>query len=501
MPTVPLYKQNDLMPRSLGLTKDVPDRVGVTWQTVGNELGVSARTMQQRAVQNQERQDTADTINAYSRYRDLERQWQFEMESRRLSDARGMTNDFKAWSEKTKGEILKDLTPGAKARFSAVVTEHLNSEIDSVAKREAKELHSYIDSTAKSVMLEAQGNIAATPGDSRKILSDYELQMRLLYGEVPRDKKMEDRRQIIQQAAEDLASQGRYKESLELIKSNTKILGSKFSDVKDKVVDLVMAEQDRIDKQAEKIVKKSQEAAEDGLYLSIVQEIENPGSVESPVDLTQLNEALATRRITREAHKRLRTMLETEDDYEDDPHVLAEIYEEADPERRRRLLSEGLSERGITPKTYTTEVKNLVNNNYRDASKNLSSMLKPPPFYMGQDKWVRYAEGMDYFNKLVQQGVSPEDAKNQVANSYVGDLRRSERGLPLPKYWRGGDKMDNNNIDVAEGMTRSAYESGELRTWEYEMQMDLISKMREMAMEVPILTDEQKARLKSAGIN
>ena len=504
MPTIPLYKTQVAMPSTLGETKEVPERIGRTWENLGNRLGVAAGDMQKRAIAMQDKQDTADVINAYSQYRDLEREYRFENDQRKEKDARGMTKDFEDWSEKTKGDILKELSPGAQTKFTAVFTEHQDRQLDSVSKIEAREMNNYIDGTSKAALLEAQGELAANPGDVRRILKDYEVKQQLLYGSVPLDKKMEDRKQIIHQAAEDLASQGRYTESLALIDSNKKQLGTKYSDVKDKVYKLVMDEQDRIDAEAEKGLKKAQEASEDDLYLTIQRQLENPDSVEAPVTPALLNDAMAKRQISREAHGRLKKLLSAPEDYADDPIVLAEIYEEPDPGRRRRLLAEALDDHTIKPETYTREVKNIANQKYKDARRILSNMMKPPPFYMGQDKAVRYAEGMDYFDKLVDQGMDPEDAKNQVSQSYVGDLIRSQQGLPLPKYWKGGNKGDLINIETAEGITKAAYEAGELQGWEYDMQMDLLSKMREMATEVEDagnLSESARQRIKQAGMN
>jgi len=491
MPTVPLYQQSQRMRPSLGLPRRAPEGIGGAWENLGNKLGVAAADLQRRAQERKDTQDTLDVMNAYSDYRDQEREFKFELSQRKERDARGITQDHKTWAEKTKGEITKNLSPGAQAKFSQVFAQHINSELDATAKQEAGEFRNYQDGTAKRALLEAQGELAAAPWDSRKIVKDYETKLELIYGRVDKAKRMEDRAQLLEQGAEDLAAQGKFKEALDLISDNVKSLGSKHSELKDKITDLVMSESERLDAAAEKKVKKAQERREDDLYLAIQKQFEDPESVEAPITLRALNDDMAMRRITREAHGRLKKMLSDPDSYEDNPHVIADIIDEADPDRKRRMLDQALDDRQIKPSTYTSNIKSIVDDEYKDAEKKINSMLKPPPFYMGQDKWVRYAEGMDYFRELVKHGKSPQEAAEQVANSYIADIRRSQKGLPQPKYMpSGGDKANLTDIEASEQMTIAAYQAGELQTWEYEAQMKLLATLKEHTIETQSIESE-----------
>ena len=479
MPTIPLYQQRDRMRPSLGIPRRAPTGVGDAWKTVGQNLGIAANDLQQRAQQLKEKKDTLDVMNAYSDYKDLERDYKFSLTQRKQAQAAGITDDHKEWAEKTRSEISKNLSPEAQAQFALVFQKHLDSELDKTANMERQEFGAYQDGTVKRKFLEAQGEIASNPARAFDYIKEYELAKELVYGRLDPVEKMEDRRALLSQSAETLASQGRLKEALELVDNNVKTLGSKYQDLKDDIVDLVTDQAEALDAQAKKNIEKRQKDAEDNFYLAIQRQQENPESVDAQVTVRALNDAMASRLITREAHKRLKSTLEDPDSYDNDPYVLAEIIDERNPDRAIKLLDSALDDRQIKPETYITHRKRVRDTEFQQAKEFVSKAVQPPLFNNSHDAKVKAAEQMEYFYQLVSKGnKNPWDAAWQVAEASVGELRRTKNGLATPKYWpEGGQKNNITDIEAAERMTAVAYEAGELQGWEYRKQLDLIDRL------------------------
>ena len=165
----------------------------------------------------------------------------------------------------------------------------------------------------------------------------------------------------------------------------------------------------------------------------------------------------------------------------------------------RPQLKEALNQGQIQAQTYIQMSTRIADKEYARGMAYIAHALQPTAAdHYSADRHLRYAEAVDHYNSLVEQGISPVNAGKEVVQGYMSDIRRTRKGLPKPKYLTGS-KTSWEHLDRAEQATVQAFRNHELTPQEYDREINTISELKKIAereTDMGSLTEEQKRRIR-----
>lgn len=245
---------------------------------------------------------------------------------------------------------------------------------------------------------------------------------------------------------------------------------------------------------AEKEAEKAHEAKIDNADFDAWQAYNN-----NELTIPALEDMATRREISEEAYKAIRTKMEPDKEKaENNPVVIGQLAEQVELGLDvRTQLKEALKQGHIKTETYITMSRQVANKEYSEGMAFVASALKPT----AADRWsadrnLRYAEAVDHYNSLVEQGTAPLNAGKEVVKGYMSDIRRTRKGLPKPKFLLGS-KESWEHLDRAEKSTVQALENKQISPQEYEREVNIIHELKKIAESqdaIDGLSEKDKAR-------
>ncbi len=186
---------------------------------------------------------------------------------------------------------------------------------------------------------------------------------------------------------------------------------------------------------------------------------------------------------------------------ENDPVVLGDLV--ASLELGRDItepLTSARTRGQVKTETFIALRKEQANEQFRRGL-NLINGLKPSE----SDKWspdkhIRYTEAVDEYSSRVASGQEPIEVGREILGRYMGDVRRTARGILRPRYL-DGDKLDPGALEEAKEKTAQAFQAGKIDASEFAREAERLQLLTELAQRAradaeELTSEELKAREK-----